>query len=42
MSLDVIFREVHEKVEAVCSTNGKTKGVYGGGVHSIQVILLHG
>ena len=41
MSLDVILSEAHEKVEGVCLTKGKTKGLYGIGVHSIRVILLY-
>jgi hypothetical protein len=40
MSLDVVLREVHEKIEGVCLIKGKTRGLYGRGVHSIQVILL--
>ena len=35
MSLDVLLREVHEKIEGVCSTNGKSRGLYGGGLCSI-------
>ena len=31
MSLDVILREVHEKNEGVCLTNGKGRGLHGGG-----------
>lgn len=40
MLLDVLVRELHEKIEGFFSTNGKAKGLYGRGVHSIQVILL--
>ena len=40
MSLDVLLREVHEKIEGVHLKNGRAIGIYGGGVHSIQVILL--
>ena len=35
MSLDVLCREVHEKIEGVGSINGKFIGLYGGGVFSI-------
>jgi hypothetical protein len=31
MSLDVLLREVHEKIEGVCLTKGKTIGLYGRG-----------
>ena len=40
MSLDVLCREVHEKIEGVGSINGKFIGLYGGGVFSIWVIIL--
>jgi hypothetical protein len=33
--LDVLLRKVHEKIEGVCSTKGKTRGLYGRGVHNI-------
>ena len=39
MSLDVLLGEVHETFEGICSTEGKIKGVYGRGVHSIWVIV---
>ena len=40
MLLDVLLGEVHEKIEGVCSTKGKTRELYGIGVHSIWVFLL--
>jgi hypothetical protein len=33
-------REVHEKIEGVCSTKGKTKWIYGKEVHIMRVVLL--
>jgi hypothetical protein len=35
MSLDLLLGEVHEKIEGVCSIKGKTRGIYGRGVHII-------
>ena len=40
MSLDLLLREIHEKIKVVCLTNGKSRGLYGKGVHSIRVIIL--
>ena len=41
MLLDVLLRYIHEKIEGVCSINGKARVLYGRGVHSIRVILLY-
>jgi hypothetical protein len=38
--LDVLLREIHEKIEGVCSTKRKTIGLYGRGVHIVRVIIL--
>ena len=35
MSLDVLIREVHEKIEGISLTEGKIGGAYGIGVNSI-------
>ena len=40
MLLDVLLGEVHEKIEGICSTEGKNRGAYGIGVHSMWVVLL--
>ena len=31
----MFFREVHEEIERICSSKGKTRGVYGRGIHII-------
>jgi hypothetical protein len=35
LSMDVILREVHEEIEMIFLTKGKTKGIFGRGVHII-------
>jgi len=35
MLLYVLLREIDEKNEGICLTKGKTRGLYGIGVHSI-------
>jgi hypothetical protein len=34
------FREVHEEIERICSSKGKTQGVYGRGVYHMNLSIM--